>query len=215
MAHTGRHDRPGHPDQPGEEIPFQKKERAGIRGQEINDSLNINSIMDIMTILLVFLLVSITSDPWNVKPNQYLQLATSTVDRPPEDSLAILVTKRAIVVDNQDTVPIECMTAGGRQCRSDDDYRKDGNRYFIDKTYKEDGAESSFLIVNLLKKLTDKLDYAKEVHAGTNPNEPFKAITTIICDRDIPYRVIAEIVHTAGNAGIDQLRFAVMRNSRR
>jgi len=215
MAHTGRHDRPGHPDHEGEPIAFEKKERAQVRKQSIDDSLNVNSVMDIMTILLVFLLVSITSDPWNVKPNQYLQLAESTVDRKPEDSLAILVTKRAIVVDNVDTVPIECMTSGGRQCRSDEDYLKDGNRYFIDKTYKEDGAESSFLVVNLLKKLTDKLDFAKEVHAGTNPNEPFKAITTIICDRDIPYRVIAEIVHTAGNAGIDQLRFAVMSNVRR
>ncbi len=215
MAHTGRHERPEHLTDDREEVAFAKKERAGIREVTIEDSLNVNSIMDIMTILLVFLLVSITSDPWNVKQNQYMQLASSTVDRKPEDSLAILVTKRAIVVDQEDAVPIECMTAGGRQCRSDEDYAKEGNRYFVDKTYKEDGAESSFLIVNLLKRLTDKMEFAKEVQAGTNPGENFKAMTTIICDRDIPYRVIAEIVHTAGNAGIDQLRFAIMRNFER
>lgn len=214
MAQTGRHERPEKVG-PGEEVPFEKKARQGIRQADINDALNINSVMDIMTILLVFLLVSITSDPWNVKQNQYMQLAQSTVDRNPEDSLAILVTKRAIVVDNIDTVPIECTTAGGRQCRTDEDFRREGNRYFVDKTYKEDGAESSFLIVNLLKKLTDDIELAKEVHQELRPGEPFKAMTTIICDRDVPYRIIAEIVHTAGNAGIDQLRFAVMRDSRR
>lgn len=215
MAHTGRHDRPEHPEQEGEEIDFTKKDRAGVRETKLEESLNINSIMDIMTILLTFLLVSITSDPWNVKQTQYMQLAPSTVDRKPEDSLAILVTRRSIVVDDQEVVPVECVTGGGRQCRTDEDYAKPANRYFVDKSYKEDGAESSFLLVNLLKRLTDKMEFAKEVHAATKPNEAFKAMTTIIADREIPYRMIAEIVHTAGNAGIDQLRFAVMRNSER
>ncbi len=212
MAKTGQHQRPVGP---GEEVSFTKKERASTRRQDFNDALNINSLMDIMTILLVFLLVSITSDPWNVKQNQYMQLAQSTVERDPQDSLAILIDKRHIVVDEVETVPIACTTAGGRQCRTTEDYAKIGNRYFIDKAYKEDGAESSFLVTKLLKSLSDEMEFAKEVHADLGREEAFKGITTIICDRDIPYRVIAEVVHTAGNAGIDQLRFAVMRDSRR
>ena len=54
---------------------------------------------------------------------------------------------------------------------------------------------------------------SRDTHADFNREGEFKAITTIICDKDIPYRIIAEVVHTAGNAGIDQLRFAIMRNS--
>ncbi|PIE65733.1 MAG: hypothetical protein CSA24_02125 [Deltaproteobacteria bacterium] len=212
MAKTGQHQRPIGD---GDEVAFQKKDRAGVRKQDFSDALNINSLMDIMSILLVFLLVSITSDPWNVKQNQYMQLAQSTVDRDPQDSLAILIDKRHIVVDEEETVPIACTTQGGRQCRTDDDYAKEGNRYFIDKAYKEDSEESSFLVTKLLKTLSDEFEFAKEVHADLGREEPFKGITTIICDRDIPYRIIADVVYTAGTAGIDQLRFAVMRDSRR
>ena len=61
-----------------------------------------------------------------------------------------------------ETVPIACTTAGGRQCRTDEDFAKEGNRYYIDKAYKEDGAESSFLVTKLLKKLTDEIEFAKE-----------------------------------------------------
>ena len=212
MAHTGRQPRPT--GEGGDEpIPYTKKERASAREMGMEGALNINSLMDIMTILLTFLLVSITSDPWNVKQNQYMQLAESTVDRDPQDSIAILVTKRAIVVDEEDTVPVTCTTACGRQCRTDEDYGKDNNRYFIDKAWKEDSSESAFLVPKLLKKLTEELKVSRDTHADFNREGEFKAITTIICDKDIPYRIIAEVVHTAGNAGIDQLRFAIMRNS--
>ena len=54
---------------------FEKKARkVGNRDAE-DQPLNINSLMDIMTILLVFLLVSITSDPLSVKQDDFLALA--------------------------------------------------------------------------------------------------------------------------------------------
>lgn len=212
MAQTGRHPRPT--GEGGDEpVAFVKKERAGARESNFEGALNINSLMDIMTIMLTFLLVSITSDPWNVKQNQYMQLAESTVNRDPQDSIAILVTKRTIVVDNEEIVPITCTTAAGRQCRTDEDYAKENNRYFIDKAWKEDSSESAFLVPKLLKKLTEELKVARDTHADFQREGEYKALTTIICDKDIPYRLIAEVVHTAGNAGIDQLRFAIIRNS--
>jgi hypothetical protein len=125
-----------------------------------------------------------------------------------------MIMKQWLSVDAQNTIPISCTTAGGRQCRTDEDYARPDNRYFIDKAYKEDGLETAFLVPDLLKRLTDEIERAKEVHAGLERDEEFTGITTIICDRDIPFRVIAEVVHTAGNAQIDQLRFAVISEGR-
>ncbi len=198
-----------------DEQAFVKKARKGPRMDDNDQPLNINSMMDIMTILLVFLLVSITSDPWNIKQDEFLQLAKSSVDRDPKDSIPILISKSNILVDNEQVIPVECTTRDGRQCKEKADFKKEGNRYSIDKTYKEDSSESSFLIEPLVRKLTEKIETAKELHASLKPGEPFKALTTIICDKDIPYRMIAEIVHTAGSAGLDQLRFAVIRNDTR
>lgn len=198
-----------------DEPTFTKKARKAPRRLDSDDGLNINSMMDIMVILLVFLLVSITSDPWNIKQDEFLQLAKSSVDRNPQDSIPILISKSNILVDNEQVLPVECTTRDGRQCKDKKDYEKEGNRYSVDKTFKEDSSESSFLIEPLVRKLTEKIDAAKELHAQLRPGEPFKALTTIICDKDIPYRMVAEIVHTAGSAGLDQLRFAVIRNDQR
>ena len=61
---------------PNELVEF-GKQKKGRRKKDGSDNLNINSMMDIMTILLVFLLVSITSDPLNIKQDKNLRLAKS------------------------------------------------------------------------------------------------------------------------------------------
>ena len=133
----------------------------------------------------------------------------------PQDSIPIIISKNNIIVDNDKTVPIECVTRDGRQCKTQKDYKLEGNRYFVDKTWKEDGSESSFLVTPLVKKLGEKVADAKNAHTDLQNKGEYKGVTTIICDEEIPYRIIAEVVHTAGSAGLDQLRFAVIRNQGR
>lgn len=190
---------------------FVKRSRKAPRLVEDSGTLNINSLMDIMTILLVFLLVSITSDPLSVKQDDYLRLAKSTADYNPEDSVPIVVTKQSIIVDHKPVVKVDC-TAGGQVCQ-EEDFARDGNYYSIDKSFKEDGSESSFLIDPLYKKL-DTVVKLQKAEAKELDRE-FKPIATIICDREVPFRLIAEIVHTAGMAGLSDLRFAIIKATTR
>ncbi|MCB9727558.1 MAG: biopolymer transporter ExbD [Deltaproteobacteria bacterium] len=192
-------------------LDYKKRNRKGARSDSIEGALNINSLMDIMTILLVFLLINITSDPLSITQDDYLTLAKSTADYNPEDSVPITITKRNIIVDHKQIVKVDC-ASGGQVCQ-EGDYTKEGNFYSVDKSFKEDGSESSFLIEPLEKKLSALVKQQKE--EAKELNREFKAVATIISDRDIPFRLIAEVVHTAGMAGLSDLRFAVVKTGGR
>jgi len=192
-------------------IAFEKKSRKQARRMGDDDSLNINSMMDIMTILLVFLLVSITSDPLNVKQDDYLKLAKSTADYNPQDSIPVIVNKQAIIVDNKEVVRVECVRNGGR-CQLED-YQESDNSYSIDKAFKEDGDESKFLIEPLHKRLETivKIQKAEAKDLGRE----YSPTATFVIDREIPYRLVSEIVYTSGMAGLSNLRFAVIKTTSR
>ena len=200
---------------PGEVTPldedFEKKARKVGNRDADDQALNINSLMDIMTILLVFLLVSITSDPLSVKQDDFLALAKSSANYNPEDSVPITVTKKAIIVDNKSIVKVDCNHKG--QICQDEDYKEAGNSYTIGKSFKEDGSEASFLIEPLQKKLDEIVKQQKE--DAKMLEREYKAVATIISDRDIPYRLFAEVVHTAGMAGLADLRFAIVKTNAR
>ncbi len=191
---------------------YVKKPRKGRRGDKEGGGLNINSMMDIMTILLVFLLVTIVSDPLNITQDNYLQLANSTANYDPEDSIPVTITKKGVIVDHKLIVKIDCTTAGGQVCQ-DEVYVEVGNGYAVDKSFKEDGSESSFLIQPLFKKLDEMVKQLKAENKELG--REFKGVITIICDKDIPFRIIAEVVHSAGMAGLSDLRFAIIKGGDR
>ena len=193
----------------GEE--FAKKERKQGNRDADDTPLNINSLMDIMTILLVFLLVSITSDPLSVKQDDFLLLAKSTANYNPEDSVPITLTKQSIIVDHKSIVKVDC-NRNGQICQPED-YKESGNSYTIGKSFKEDGNESSFLIEPLFKKLDEVVKQQKE--EAKELEREYKAVATLVCDREIPFRLIAEVVHTAGMAGLGDLRFAIVKTASR
>jgi biopolymer transport protein ExbD len=178
-------------------------------------SVNITSLMDAVTIILTFLLVSINMDPFSIKQNQFLQLAKSSVSGEPKDSLAVFINRREITVDSKKTVPVECVTANNTQCRTDDEFAKSDNSYFVDKVWKEDASDASFLLVALKKSLEEQIESAKELHVTQAKPGEYKPMVTIISDKFIPYAIIAQVVHTVGSAGVEQMRFAVIKDSKR
>lgn len=191
---------------------FEKKTRKQARGPEDGgDNLNINSMMDIMTILLVFLLVTLTSDPLSIKQDDFLLLAKSTVDYNPQDSVPITLTRNKIIVDNKAVVKVDC-SVGGQVCQRED-YQRTDAFYSVDKSFKEDGDEKSFMIEPLHKTLEQLVKQQKE--EAKELGREFKPVATIICDQNIPFRLIAETVYTSGMAGLSELNFAIIKTSDR
>jgi hypothetical protein len=189
-----------------------KKVRKKSRESGSDVVLNINSIMDIMTILLVFLMVSMTSDPLAIQQNDKLMLARSSADYPAEVSIPITVAADQILVDRKPVLPVACTTATGQQCQ-DGDYGEEGNSFRIEKYHKKDQDENSAHIEPLLKRLKEVVKMQKEEDAALQ--KEFKGIATVIVHSEIPFRILTEIVYTAGLAELSSLRFAILKTGAR
>ncbi|HUB08867.1 MAG TPA: biopolymer transporter ExbD [Myxococcales bacterium] len=175
------------------------RERQG----EIKE-LNITAMMDMMTIILVFLLKSWSSSNTTVEVNTTMTPPTSTTQLHPDDTLTITVSQKAILVGDKVVAELEgTPTAAGCPgplCAV-------GVK--IPKDIKDQGSDDSYLITPLydrLQKEVDKLEYI----AKYNPRAPFNGRVTIIADRWVPYRLLTEVLYTAGKAKLDQYRFLVL-----
>ncbi len=64
-------------------------------------SLNLTSMMDMFTIILVFMLKTYSTEGQLIQPSQNLTLPSSTAKNPPEIALDVVVSKEWIMVNNQ------------------------------------------------------------------------------------------------------------------
>ncbi|MBM4354046.1 MAG: hypothetical protein FJ109_09675 [Deltaproteobacteria bacterium] len=190
--------------------------------------LSITSLMDIMTILLFFLIISSTTDPLNVIQTAAMQFATSTADvSPKDDSIPILITRRHIVLDNKPVVAVSC-TVDKAECTDQDFERlnqcevkpldevcKKEFRFEVDKQDKEKSDPNS-LVIEPLRKELDRL-VKQQIAEDEALGRKFKGVVTLIADKEIPFRLLMEVIYTAGKVGVkgkgglSQFRFAIMK----
>ena len=71
------------------------------RAHDLDTELNITSLMDIMTIILVFLLKSYGNEDIQVAPSEDLRLPSSSAIQAPEIAVNVVVSRSQIVVDGE------------------------------------------------------------------------------------------------------------------
>lgn len=162
-----------------------KKQRELIKPEP----LSINSLMDIMTILLVFLIKSYSSDPVTLKATEDLKPPFSSAQLKPDPSTTMTLTLKGILVDDEPAVQIA--TADGQVAESD----------------REGGG---FLISPAFTKLEAAVEHQKEI-ASYNASAEFKGLLTIISDRNVPFSLISQAMYTAGQAGFTKFKFLVVK----
>ena len=74
----------------------------------------------------------------------------------------------------------------------------------------KDGGEDGLLIVPLLEALQKEVDRQKYI-AQYNPAAQFTGELSVVGDRNMPYRMLTEILYTAGQAELDSYRFVVIK----
>ena len=67
-------------------------------------SVNLTSMMDMFTIILVFLLKSYSTEGSLIQPSDFLTLPTSTIEQSPEVALDVVISKEWVLVNHD---PIE------------------------------------------------------------------------------------------------------------
>lgn len=159
----------------------------GRRGSGGEPSLNINSMMDMMTIILCFLLKSYGAEPIQITENDDLRLPFSNTELAPEDMLVLTVTKRWILVENESVTAI--------------------NEGRIDPSALQ--APDSPIVPELQTRIEQKLN--EQEQWANLAGRQFEKVVTIVADSQTPYRVLTQVLLTASAAGVQNFKFAVMQ----
>ncbi len=169
--------------------PPRKQKKSRIEEHEY--PLNITAMMDMMTIILVYLLKSYSSDPTNITPQGDLSMPFSTTRLKPEAAVPLAISKNSILVNDKEV----CKINNGK----------------VDPSCKEGKSEEQYMIQTLYSALDSERQKQEEI-AAYNSAQQFKGLVLIMGDKDIPFRVVSEVLYTAGQAQFGNFKFVVLKN---
>lgn len=153
--------------------------------------LNLTAMMDMMTIILVYLLKSYSSDPNNIQTSDELKLPMSTTTFKTEEAVPVAITKKAILVNDKMVATVLNGKVAGKE---------------------KGGSEESMLIAPLLSAMKAEAEKQKMI-AKYNKNKEFKGMVLVIGDKMVPFRLLTEVLYTVGQAEFGQYKFAVTMES--
>lgn len=160
-------------------------------------ALSITSMMDMMTIILVFLLKSYSTQDITVKPSDDLQLPTSDAMKPPKLAVNVIIKKNGILVDG---VPTVVLTMAQHEETGED---------YID--IREEDVKGQ-LVSPLYDRLVDKAEQAKSLGERMGGGDfDFKGEILLQVDKEMPFSVVRRVMYTAGQAQFSNFRFVVIK----
>jgi len=173
--------------------------KKAIRRGGGSEGLNITSMMDIMTIILIFLLKSYSNEDISVAPSADLEVPISSAQKAPKLAVQVVVSKSQILVDG--TLIMTLTTAidpvSGAEVPAIPSDEKQGQ-----------------MIQKLYEKLLVKAEAAKtEAQRFQREDLEFKGEILLQCDGTLPFSVIREVMYTAGQAQFSNFRFVVIKGS--
>lgn len=156
-----------------------------------DQGLNIYPMMDIMTIILVFMIMQVANESANITQSDDLQLPWTTSTEQLTDALAIQISRTEVIVDGRPVVQL-----------------RNG---IVDPSQKQGGA-NGFLITPLLNEMQQHRDRLKLI-AQRNPRRPFTGEVQFIADHRTPFRTLSEIIYTLGQAEFAHMHFVALEES--
>jgi biopolymer transport protein ExbD len=166
------------------------KKRKKHRAEAPKADISINSLLDVMSVILVFLLKSYTSSSIILKQSKDLVPPFTNSMINGEDSTAVTITLKDILLQDKPVVQLD----GG-------------------KVMDRDTSQGGMLIEPLFSALQDEVQHQRKIEAR-NPKATFKGIVTIIADRNVPTPVIMEVMYTAGLAEYGKFKFLLVKLER-
>lgn len=164
--------------------------------KEQEGGLTITSMMDMMTIILVFLLKSYSTDDISVAASDDLVLPVSSTLVKPQLAVNLVVTKSLVVVDGVEVLKLT-------------EIADEENPGDMTVAVPEDEKKGQ-LITRLYDRLLEKAEDAKQLAEMTGSEDhEFKGRILLQCDKDLPFSVIREVMYTAGQAQFSEFRFVV------
>jgi biopolymer transport protein ExbD len=152
--------------------------------------LNIVAMMDMMTIILVFLLKSYQASAINVNMNEQLAIPQSTTQLHPQENITVTLSTKEVAVNERRIVEVQ----GGA----------------IPASAKEGGRADAFYVGAIYDALKKEVEKQKTI-ARYNKDAPFTGRVNVVADKRIPYRTLMEVLYTAGQAELGEYKFMVLK----
>lgn len=146
--------------------------------------LNITAMMDMMTIILVFLLKSYASSSVSMTQSEDIRIPVSSTRVVPKDTVSVTITPKSILVGDKKRVDL--VNAALQP--------------------KDLSGRTVVPLHEALKKEVEKLKYIAE----RNPSAPFTGELSVIGDKRIPYDLLLSVLYTAGQNELGNYRFIVV-----
>lgn len=166
---------------------MRRKSKYELPKSNTSFALNINSMTDMFTIMLVFLLQTYSASPFELKPQKDIKLPYSTVEKGPSEALDISLSAAELKIKNVNIANL-----------------KDGK--FENGAIDAEDQE-------LIKPLFEKLQvFAKEIEKSTDPTKK-QGEVILQAERTLPYSTLKKVMYTASAAGFPKLKLATSISS--
>ena len=151
-------------------------------------TLQLTSMMDIFTNILIFLMLNVSNVTLEIKASDDLTLPNSLSTHEPELNFVVVVSRKEIHFENEFILELE----GGRVPA----------RYH-DETF------HPFVIQPLYLKFQQKVEESKQLAADTGGAHKFKGRILLQIHEDIEWAALKEVLVTAGSSGFGEFKFVV------
>jgi biopolymer transport protein ExbD len=162
--------------------------------------LNITAMMDMMTIILVFLLKSLSTSTASLPQSTDLQLPKSVLTTEPDsepEGLPVIVSKSQIIVGETVVCPVP----------------PDAAQYGVEAKYKR-GSRNDYFIVPLGSALQSWRDTDKRIRMATG-KDPTHSEAILIADVSTPYRLLTEVMYTLGQTEFAKFHMMVLQGAKK
>lgn len=151
--------------------------------------LNLTPMIDLMTILVVYLVMSFSADPATLANSKDIELSKIKItSEKPKELSVISLSKDQLLLDGKPICPVIINP-------------KDGFPDFPDSVW------SGFFIAPL-KEALDKVKENAQAIERINPSKPFNGEILLHADHAIPFATLKPVMRSAGNAGFRQIKIA-------
>ncbi|AGP36249.1 adventurous gliding motility protein [Sorangium cellulosum] len=179
---------------------LRKAIRRNRREPEI-DFLNITAMLDLMTIILVFLLKSVGSSAASIPQSKDLTLPKSVMQsEPSQEGVVVIVSKSQILV-GEDPTPIVLLPNREQLAQSG-----------VDAKYKRSGPNDLY-IVPLANALSHARETDKAIRAAKGL-DPSSSEAIIVADATTPYRLLIEVMFTLGQSEFGKYHLMVLSGNK-
>jgi biopolymer transport protein ExbD len=181
---------------------LRKAKRRNFREPEI-DFLNITAMLDLMTIILVFMLKTSASSSAAIPQSKDLALPASVMSTEAAQEGTVVVISKSQILVGEDPNPVVILPAREQVAQSG-----------VDVKYKRSGPNDMYIVplANALQHAREN-DKAIRTAKKMDPKAPSEAI--IVADMTTPYRLLIEVLFTLGQSEFGKYHLMVISGKKK